>query len=211
MSVYKVTDTELTNVANAIRQKGGTQALLEWPNGFVSAVGDIEGGSAPILQSKTVSPSVSSQNITPDTGYDGLSSVTVNAISPTKVAQTYTPGTTNQTIAAGRWLIGTQTIKGDANLVANNIKSGVSIFGVTGNYVGEGGLEFYDFAGYAFYGGTMYFAVVEDKNGTHCDVKAGKYESRDWGAWASTSGLVGYVPNEGVSFIGVFTDGTPGD
>ena len=46
MSVYKVTDTELTNVANAIRQKGGTQALLEWPNGFISAVGDISSGGS---------------------------------------------------------------------------------------------------------------------------------------------------------------------
>ena len=169
------------------------------------------GGGQPNLQSKTVTPTVSQQTVSPDAGYDGLSSVTVNAVSPVKAAQTYTPGTTNQTIAAGRWLTGAQTINGDANLVANNIKSGVTIFGVMGNYGGEGGLEFYDLAGYGFYGGTMYFAVVEDKNGTHCDVKAGKYESRDWGGWTSSSGLVGYVPNEGVSFIGMFTDGTPLD
>ena len=38
---YKVTDTELTNVANAIRTKGGTSALLEWPNEYVSAVQNI--------------------------------------------------------------------------------------------------------------------------------------------------------------------------
>lgn len=49
-----------------------------------------------------------------------------------KGAQTYTPGTSNQTIANGQYLIGDQTIKGDANLVADNIKQGVSIFGVTG-------------------------------------------------------------------------------
>ena len=68
----------------------------------------------------------------PDDGYDGLSSVQVNAISPTKGAETFTPKTYNQTISSGRWLTGTQTIKGDANLVSNNIKSGVSIFGVSG-------------------------------------------------------------------------------
>lgn len=50
-----------------------------------------------------------------------------------KGAQTYTPGTSDQTIANGQYLIGNQTIKGDANLVAANIKQGVSIFGVTGN------------------------------------------------------------------------------
>lgn len=41
MANYKVTDTELTSIANAIRMKGGTQAQLVFPTGFVSAVGDI--------------------------------------------------------------------------------------------------------------------------------------------------------------------------
>lgn len=53
----------------------------------------------------------------------------------TKAATTYTPGTTNQTIASGTYLTGTQTISGDANLIASNIISGVSIFGVNGNVV----------------------------------------------------------------------------
>lgn len=35
-------------------------------------------------------------------------------------------------------LTGTQTISGDANLVAGNIKSGTTIFGVTGTYSGGG-------------------------------------------------------------------------
>lgn len=100
----------------------------------------------PTLQSKTVSPSESTQTVSPDNGYDGLSKVTVNAISSTyigsdvtkKSAATYIPKTTDQSIASGQYLSGTQTIKGDANLVAGNIKSGVNIFGVTGTYAGGG-------------------------------------------------------------------------
>jgi hypothetical protein len=53
---------------------------------------------------------------------------------PSKTAQTFTPGTTNQTIASGQFLSGVQTISGSANLVAGNIKNGVNIFGVVGNY-----------------------------------------------------------------------------
>ena len=50
-----------------------------------------------------------------------------------KAAATYTPGTSDQTIAANQYLAGAQTIKGDANLLASNILKNVSIFGVTGS------------------------------------------------------------------------------
>jgi len=51
---------------------------------------------------------------------------------PSKTAATITPGTANQTIASGQYLSGIQTIAGDADLVAANIKSGIDIFGVPG-------------------------------------------------------------------------------
>ena len=114
---------------------------VDMQGGFVS------GGSSGVkLQSKAVSPSESTQTVSPDSGYDGLSKVTVNAISSTyigsdvtkKNAATYIQKTTDQSIASGQYLSGRQTIKGDANLVAGNIKSGVSIFGVTGTYAGGG-------------------------------------------------------------------------
>lgn len=54
-------------------------------------------------------------------------------------AQTITPGTSDKTIASGKYLSGTQTIKGDANLKAENIAKGVSIFGVAGSLEAGGG------------------------------------------------------------------------
>ena len=114
---------------------------VDMQGGFVTG-----GASGASLQSKTVSPSESAQTVKADNGYDGLSQVTVKAVSKTyvgsgvtkKSAATYTPGTSDQSIASGQYLSGTQTIKGDANLVAGNIKSGVNIFGVTGTYAGGG-------------------------------------------------------------------------
>jgi hypothetical protein len=67
-------------------------------------------------------------------GYVNGSKITGNI--PSKGAATYTPGTASQTISAGQYLSGAQTISGDADLVAGNIKSGVNIFGVTGSFSG---------------------------------------------------------------------------
>lgn len=44
MANYMVTDSELTSIADAIRTKGGTSEQLEFPDGFVDAVGAISGG-----------------------------------------------------------------------------------------------------------------------------------------------------------------------
>ena len=59
----------------------------------------------------------------------------VTGTMPSKGAATITPTTTDQTINAGQYLSGTQTIKGDGNLVPENIISGKSIFGVSGSVV----------------------------------------------------------------------------
>lgn len=49
-----------------------------------------------------------------------------------KQAAQYTPSTQLQVISAGQYLAGDQYIAGDVNLVAENIKKDVTIFGVTG-------------------------------------------------------------------------------
>lgn len=55
----------------------------------------------------------------------------------TQAAKTVTPGTTNQTaVASGRYTTGAVQVAGDANLKAENIAEGVSIFGVAGTHSG---------------------------------------------------------------------------
>lgn len=143
MSVQTEIDRISTAVQNAhlkVIEKGGTSAAPYLVANLASAIDTIPEATEPTLQSKSVTPSESAQTVTPDSGYDGLSQVSVGAISktyvgssvPKQAAQTITPGTADKTIASGRYLTGTQTIKGDANLLAGNIKSGVSIFDVEG-------------------------------------------------------------------------------
>lgn len=116
---------------------------------FLAAISGGSGGggnNTPVLQSKAVTPSEDAQTVTPDSGYDGLSSVAVGAISRNyvgsgvtrKSAQTYTPSTSDQTIAPDQYLTGAQIINGDANLKAENIAEGVSIFGVLGKLASDG-------------------------------------------------------------------------
>lgn len=68
--------------------------------------------------------------------FTSAAGVNVSGTIPSKSAQTYTPGTSAQTISAGQYLSGAQTIQGDGRLVAGNIRSGVTIFNVTGTYEG---------------------------------------------------------------------------
>ena len=53
----------------------------------------------------------------------------------------YTPSTQDQFISPGQYIMDTQIILGDTNLIPENIKKGVTIFGVTGTYEGEGGSD----------------------------------------------------------------------
>lgn len=102
-----------------------------------------------------------SQSVTPTVSAGYVSSGTAGTVSvsgsnssqlPTQAAQTITPTTTNQTIASGKYLTGTQTIEGIVctNLTAGNIADGVtvkigtatdddSVASVTGTHQGGGG------------------------------------------------------------------------
>lgn len=58
---------------------------------------------------------------------------------PSLYSNTYIPGTIDQTIESGNYIKEDQIIKGDANLLPENIAEGVNIFGVTGT--AKGGVD----------------------------------------------------------------------
>lgn len=70
------------------------------------------------------------------TAHDKSGAVVEGSI-PSKETKTYVPTTTDQVIENGQYLSGAQTIKGDVNLVAEKIKGGTTIFGVTGTFTND--------------------------------------------------------------------------
>ena len=88
MAEYKVTDTSLTSVANAIRTKGNTSSILSFPDGFVSAIQNIPTGEQPTLITKTVS--LNGIYTAASDNADGYSAVTVNVPGLPYVTGTFT-------------------------------------------------------------------------------------------------------------------------
>lgn len=152
-----MSDITINYKGNAIAtmDASGTKKLLtdgKYCEDDIEVVYVKPGGGTPNLQAKTnINATTSSQTITADEGYDGLSSVQINALDG-QAAQTIHPSTSDQTIASGKYLTGAQTVKGVllTNLDAGNIKKDVvvkigdstdddCVTSVTGTYEGGGG------------------------------------------------------------------------
>lgn len=103
-------------------------------------------GTIPKVSVATPSVTISSSGlitaeVTQDAGYITSATKSTTRQLTTKSATTITPSTSTKTaVPTGVYTTGDITVAGDADLIANNIKSGVSIFGVTGNfeYISEG-------------------------------------------------------------------------
>lgn len=108
------------------------------PDNGYNALSKVTVNAMPTATQATPSIEVDSNGLitasaTQSAGYVASGTTSATKQLTTKAAATITPGTSNQTIASGTYLTGTQTIIGDSNLNAANIKSGTSIFGVAGS------------------------------------------------------------------------------
>lgn len=150
--IYKIaasksvaTATQATPTIN-VSTSGLITASTSQAAGYVAAGTKTATSQLTTQGAKTITPSKSSQTAVAANTYV-TGAVTVGAIpssyvkpTATKTATTHTPGSSSQTaVAAGTYCSGAQTLSGDSNLVAGNIKKGVSIFGVTGTYEGSAG------------------------------------------------------------------------
>ena len=129
----KYTGQILNRVSDDITVDGSTITI---PDGYYSD--EIEKS---VASTNVATPSIEVSNsglitasTNQSTGYVVGEVKSVTRQLSTQGTQTIIPSTNNQTIASGKYLTGTQTIKGDSNLVSSNIRKDVSIFGVTGTY-----------------------------------------------------------------------------
>ena len=158
----KITGTIATKTSSNLTASGATVTA---PAGYYASnasksvtLGSAKTPATTVTKNPTISVSSSglitasvsgTQSVTPTVTAGYVSSGTAGTITvsgsntkqlTTQAAKTITPTTSNQTaVASGRYTTGAVTVKGDSNLVAENIKSGTSIFGVTGTYEGSSG------------------------------------------------------------------------
>lgn len=122
---------ELENPGAAADLLAGKQLVDQYGNPLT--------GTMPEVEQAVPSVSVSSSGLITASTVQEAGHVAAGSKSSTKqlatqAGKTVTPGTSRQTaVASGRYTTGPVYVAGDTNLKAENIKNGVSIFGVVGS------------------------------------------------------------------------------
>ena len=128
----KITGTIVTKTSSNLTASGATVTV---PAGYYASNASKSVGTATqATPSITInSNGLITATVTQSAGYVSAGSKSGTKQLTTQAAKTITPSTSNQTaVASRRYTTGAITVKGDSNLKAENIKNGVSIFGVSG-------------------------------------------------------------------------------
>ena len=120
----------------------GAAADLKNGKQLIDANGNVLTGTMPNITLPTPGITVSSGGLITASyeaaaGYSAGGSKSGTKQLTTQAGTTITPGTSQKTaVASGRYTTGNVYVAGDSDLKAENIKDGVNIFGVTGEYTG---------------------------------------------------------------------------
>jgi hypothetical protein len=136
----KVTGTIATKTSSNLTASGATVSV---PAGYYAST-----ASKSVASATQATPSISvdsagkiTASATQTAGYVSAGTKTGTKQLTTQAAKTVTPTTSEQTaVASGVYTTGAVKVAGDANLIADNIKEGVSIFGIAGALSSSGGL-----------------------------------------------------------------------
>jgi len=133
----KITGNIATKTSSNLTASGATVSV---PAGYYASA-----ASKSVATATQVTPSISvssagliTASATQSAGYVSRGTKSATKQLTTQAAKTITPTTLEQTaVASGTYTTGAVKVAGDSNLVTSNIKSGVTIFGVSGSYVGD--------------------------------------------------------------------------
>ena len=123
-SGQEVTGTMPNNgaVSQTVTSNGDVSIAEGYHNGSGKITVNVEGGTSIPTDGTATAANV----LKGKTFYSGGS----------KKTGTMPTGVSHTVVAKNVWTLGASTVAGDSNLISSNIKSGVSIFGVTGTYSG---------------------------------------------------------------------------
>lgn len=132
----KVTGTIATKTSSDLTASGATVSV---PAGYYASA-----ASKSVATATQATPSISvstagliTASATQSAGYVSSGTKSGTKQLTTQEAKTVTPSASEQTaVASGVYTTGDVKVAGDANLIAENIKSGVDIFGIAGTFAG---------------------------------------------------------------------------
>lgn len=124
-----ITGIENNGAVSATVQEGDTYTIPKGYHNGSGTVSGIAGGGNYNLQSKTITPTKTQQNLTPDNGYYGMDSVTVEAI-PTNFQDVSATTATSSDVLSGKVFIDAEG-KTQTGAITNNGALSASIDGLT--------------------------------------------------------------------------------